>query len=60
LKGGVTVAYKITEECLACGNCLEACPSEAIEEGDVYRITGDCVECGLCVEDCPHGAIVEE
>lgn len=54
------MAYKITEECLACGNCLEACPAEAIEEGDVYRITADCAECGLCVDECPHGAIVEE
>ncbi|MGI6713412.1 MAG: DUF362 domain-containing protein [Bacillota bacterium] len=53
--------YKITDECVACGACLDSCPSEAIKEGDVYAIDQDaCVECGACVDNCPTGAIIEE
>lgn len=55
------LAYKITDECLACGTCLEACPNEAISEGDIYVIDPDkCVECGACVDACPTRAIIEE
>ncbi|MBS4031412.1 MAG: 4Fe-4S binding protein [Clostridiales bacterium] len=54
------MAYKITDECLACGSCLDACPNEAIVEGDVYSITDACADCGLCVDECPTGAIIEE
>jgi NAD-dependent dihydropyrimidine dehydrogenase PreA subunit len=54
------VPFKITEECLACGACLDECPSEAIEEGDIYTINDQCSECGLCVDSCPTGAIIEE
>ena len=55
------MAYHITEECLACGTCLESCPNEAIIEGDIYQIELDkCENCGECVDVCPTGAIVEE
>lgn len=54
------MAYKITDECLACGSCLDSCPNEAIVEGDVYSINESCAECGLCVDECPTGAIIEE
>jgi len=55
------VAYRITDECLACGTCLEACPSAAIVEGDIYSIDPDkCESCGTCIEECPTGAIIEE
>ncbi|HAV43275.1 TPA: ferredoxin [bacterium] len=56
------MAYVITDECVACGACLEECPSEAIEEGEEkYSINSEnCTECGNCVEACPTGAIVEE
>jgi NAD-dependent dihydropyrimidine dehydrogenase PreA subunit len=54
------MAYKITDECLACGSCLDVCPSEAIEEGDIYRITDACADCGACVDECPQGCIIEE
>ena len=54
--------YKITDECVACGVCMEACPSEAIKEGvDKYSIDQDsCIDCGSCVESCPNSAIVEQ
>lgn len=54
------MAYKITDECSACGSCLDSCPNEAIVEGDVYTINEACVDCGLCVDECPTGAITEE
>ncbi len=56
------MAYKITDECVACGTCAEECPENAIYEADdKYEIDQDkCVECGTCAEVCPVGAIVEE
>ena len=55
------MAYKITDECVACGSCLDSCPSEAIKEGDPkYTIDPElCVDCGACVETCPSEAILE-
>jgi NAD-dependent dihydropyrimidine dehydrogenase PreA subunit len=53
--------YRITDDCVACGTCLEECPNEAIIEDDgIYRITDECNDCGTCIEVCPSGAIIEE
>ena len=56
------MAYKITDECIACGACAEACPVGCISEGDgKYEINADeCLSCGSCAEACPVGAPVEE
>ncbi|MBO8137063.1 MAG: 4Fe-4S binding protein [Desulfotomaculum sp.] len=55
------MAYLITDECLACGTCLESCPYGAILEGDIYRIDQEsCEKCGTCINSCPIGAIIEE
>ncbi|MFP4013749.1 MAG: DUF362 domain-containing protein [Chitinispirillaceae bacterium] len=55
------MAYKITEECLACGSCLPECPVEAIEEGTPYTINASkCTDCGACAESCPVEAIKPE
>jgi ferredoxin len=56
------MSYKITEECLNCGVCVDECSSGAIVEGeDKYTISCDnCTECGSCIEICPVDAIVED
>jgi len=61
-EGGDTLAFMITEDCVACGTCADQCESDAIEEGeDIYVIDeGKCTECGTCVEVCPTEAIVEK
>ena len=51
------MAYKISEDCIACGVCQSECPAGAISEGDIYVIDPDlCTECGACAEACPVGA----
>jgi uncharacterized pyridoxamine 5'-phosphate oxidase family protein len=48
----------ITDECIACGECEEACTFKAIEPGEPYRIIGSrCDECGSCFQVCPQDAI---
>ena len=55
------MAYKITDACIACGACVDACPLEAISEGDgKYEIDAyKCAGCGACADACPVGAPVE-
>jgi len=64
------MAMMITEHCIACGDCLTACPNGAVHEGvatdlPVYWIDAEhCTEClGLydelqCVEACPVDCII--
>jgi len=56
------VAYKITDDCTACGVCEMECPVGAISEGDpIYVIDADaCTSCGVCAGACPNSAIIEE
>lgn len=62
------MAFKITDECIACGSCESECPNEAISEGDeIYIIDPDkCTECvgffstQQCVEVCPVEAPVRD
>ena len=58
MKGVITMAYKISDECLACGACEAECPVGAISCGDgKYVIDADTgVECGACEGVCPVGA----
>ena len=52
------MAYKISDDCIACGACTAGCPVDAITEGDgKYVIDEDaCIECGACADACPVGA----
>jgi len=55
------MAYKITQECLACGVCMDECPIGAVKKVDVYVIDAKlCNNCGICDEVCPSEAIVIE
>jgi len=54
--------HRITDDCSACGTCIDECAVEAISQGDTkYVIDADaCIDCGSCAAVCPNGAIVEE
>jgi NAD-dependent dihydropyrimidine dehydrogenase PreA subunit len=52
------MAYVISDDCTACGTCIDECPVEAISEGDIYKIDADiCTDCGSCADVCPVEAI---
>jgi electron transfer flavoprotein alpha subunit len=47
-----------TEKCIACGNCIEACPFGVLRlEGDTLIIGEGCTLCGACVEVCEVEAL---
>jgi ferredoxin len=53
--------YRVNEAiCTGCGDCVEACPAEAIalidERPQIDGVT--CTDCGSCADACPQGAIV--
>ena len=51
-----------TEDCSACGICVDACPEGVLElVGDVAAAVNedDCTACAACMEECPMGAITE-
>lgn len=57
-KINTTMAYVISDDCVACGTCIDECPMGAISEGDKYSIDPEaCTECGTCADVCPSAAI---
>ncbi|MCK4786354.1 MAG: 4Fe-4S binding protein, partial [Desulfobacteraceae bacterium] len=46
------------EECTGCGECVEACPVDAIQmEDNIPMVDEDwCIGCGVCVAKCPAEA----
>ena len=51
-----------TDECIACGVCVDTCPADVLSLGDSCAEVTDadaCVACGACKDACPAGAITE-
>ena len=48
-----------TDECFACGECIEVCPTHAIalsDEGKIETEIAKCIKCCACVKECPNDA----
>ncbi|MCD6418277.1 4Fe-4S binding protein [bacterium] len=47
------------EKCVGCGECVSACPYDAlvIIDGKPVIDPAKCTGCGICVESCPYGAL---
>jgi ferredoxin len=58
------IAYRILDDCVNCGACIDECPQGAIIEGEEKSsIDPDkCIECGHCIDEffCPAYAIVRD
>lgn len=57
----MTTWYIVTEDCIGCGMCKEACYLDAVEyKGDYYAINpNECYQCNwcLCENECPVEAV---
>ncbi|MCJ7649210.1 MAG: 4Fe-4S binding protein [Candidatus Lokiarchaeota archaeon] len=52
------VSIWVTDTCIGCGTCLDACFVNAIKlKNNRAEISKECRGCGRCVEICPQGAI---
>ena len=55
------MAHMVTDECVACGACVDTCPVGAITLGDKAEVdASSCVDCGACEGVCPTRAIKAE
>ena len=54
--------YTVTDSCIGCGTCTDACPNGCITlDGDKAVIRQDeCLQCGCCADACPVSAIEQQ
>jgi UDP-glucose 4-epimerase len=49
----------VTEDCLGCGTCIDACFIKNVRLEDGHSVIGEsCLGCGNCIEACPNDAVV--
>lgn len=61
LTHGTPTCPECTEDCCACGQCIDLCPTHAIslnDEGQIETDINRCIRCCACVKECPVGARV--
>lgn len=56
---GDNMAVKInTDECIACGVCVDECPQNALSVDAYCEVDEDaCIDCGICIDNCPVDAL---
>lgn len=56
-QGGGGLVPKADKKCIACGECAEKCPTQAISRANIKTADGDkCISCMRCVAVCPESA----
>ncbi|PKM82165.1 MAG: hypothetical protein CVU89_05825 [Firmicutes bacterium HGW-Firmicutes-14] len=57
MDNGARIAVLDRSKCLACGECADFCPGQAVDP-DGGGVDGEkCLGCGLCLDSCPAGAL---
>jgi NADH-quinone oxidoreductase subunit F len=57
------IQYTITDECIGCTKCAQACPSDAIAPIPYEKHVVDnekCIKCDVCRDICPVDAVIAE
>jgi NAD-dependent dihydropyrimidine dehydrogenase PreA subunit len=47
-------------KCVGCGQCVVACPEEALRVWGTCTVGDECTECLVCIDYCPVKAIEEK